>query len=198
MESNDFVDYYEILNLSPSANVEDIERTFRNLARKYHPDNLVTGNRSDFDLVIEAHNTLRNRKKRAAYHEDYKYQLSARWGAVDDVFTAEPDGSEAGRDREGVDSVGIERDVDIQNKLLTLLYVKRRTNIKEPGIGDAELERLSGCSPDHLEFHLWYLKEKGWIRRAEDGLLTITIEGVDRATLVHQDEYTRMRILDQR
>jgi len=27
---------------------------------------------------------------------------------------------------------------------------------------------------------LWYLKEKGWIRRLEDGLLAITVDGVDR------------------
>jgi len=40
---------------------------------------------------------------------------------------------------------------------------------------------LSGCPRAHLEFHIWYLKEKGWIGRLENGMLAITVEGVDRA-----------------
>jgi hypothetical protein len=32
-----------------------------------------------------------------------------------------------------------------------------------------------------LEFHLWYLKAKGWIGRQENGTFAITVEGVDRA-----------------
>jgi hypothetical protein len=44
-----------------------------------------------------------------------------------------------------------------------------------------ELERLSDCPREHLEFHLWYLKAKGWIARQENGTLAITVEGIDRA-----------------
>ena len=65
--------------------------------------------------------------------------------------------------------------------LLSILYVKRRQNIRDPGIGDLELERLLGCPAEHLEFHLWYLKEKSWIGRTENGMFAITVEGVDRA-----------------
>jgi hypothetical protein len=43
-----------------------------------------------------------------------------------------------------------------------------------------------GCPAEHLEFHLWYLKEKGWIKRTESGTLAITVEGVDRANSEHQ------------
>jgi hypothetical protein len=52
---------------------------------------------------------------------------------------------------------------------------------KNPGIGDYELERLSGCPREHLEFHVWYLKEEGRIGRQENGTLAITVGGVDRA-----------------
>ena len=82
---------------------------------------------------------------------------------------------------EASNTKGIEWDVVIQDKLLSLLYVKRRKDISDPGIGDSELERLSGCPREHLEFHLWYLKAKGWIGRTENGMLAITVEGVDRA-----------------
>ena len=30
-----------------------------------------------------------------------------------------------------------------------------------------------------MEFHIWYLKEKGWIQRAELGGYTITVSGVE-------------------
>ena len=82
---------------------------------------------------------------------------------------------------EASDAKGVERDVDTQNRLLSLLYVKRRQNVNDPGVGNFELERLLGCPPEHLEFHIWYLREKGWIQRTESGTLAITVEGVDRA-----------------
>jgi hypothetical protein len=52
--------------------------------------------------------------------------------------------------------------------LLSLVYVKGRQNVREPGIGIIELERLSGRPAEHLEFHLWYLKEKSWVTRTEN------------------------------
>jgi len=53
------------------------------------------------------------------------------------------------------DGKGIERDVDVQNRLLSILYVKRRQNVSDPDIGNLELERLLGCPAEHLEFHIW-------------------------------------------
>jgi hypothetical protein len=43
---------------------------------------------------------------------------------------------------------------------------------------------------EHLEFHLWYLREKGWIRRTESGTVAITVEGVDRANSEHERKTT--------
>ena len=43
-----------------------------------------------------------------------------------------------------------------------------------------QLERLLGCPSEHLEFHTWYLRQKGWIERLENGQLSITADGVDR------------------
>jgi curved DNA-binding protein len=33
-----------------------------------------------------------------------------------------------------------------------------------------------------MEFHAWYLKEKGWIRLTDSGQYAITVEGVDEVT----------------
>src|SRR2546423_1024109 len=43
---------------------------------------------------------------------------------------------------EASDTKGIERDIVIQDRLLSLLYAKRRQNIADPGIGDYDLEHL--------------------------------------------------------
>ena len=98
---------------------------------------------------------------------------------------------------EASDSKAIGRDVEIQNKLLSIFYVKLRQNIQEPGIGNADLERLLGCPAEHLEFHLWYLKEKGWIKKTESGMYAITVEGVDRANSEYRGE-TASKLLTDR
>jgi curved DNA-binding protein CbpA len=170
MESLTFADYYEILEISPNANSETIDRVFRFLAQRYHPDNPDTGDRERFDEILQAHNALKDPVKRAQYDIHHKSHAHVRRKLVE----------------EASDGNGIARDGDIQEKLLSILYVKCRQDTKDPGIGSVELERLSGCPSKHLEFHLWYLKEKGWIRRLENGLLAITVEGVDRANSTHR------------
>jgi curved DNA-binding protein CbpA len=41
-EASMFTNYYEILEISPNATSETIDRMFRYLARRYHPDNQDT------------------------------------------------------------------------------------------------------------------------------------------------------------
>src|SRR5262245_3519424 len=160
MEASTFTDHYEILEVSPNANSETIERIFRYLALRYHPDNRDTGDQSRFSKIVEAHNILRDPVKRAQYDIDLKTHSDSRSKLAE----------------EARDSKSIRRDVDIQNELLSIFYVRRRQDSRNPGIGGVELERVSGCPHEHLEFHLWYLKEKGWIRLLEDGMLAITAE----------------------
>jgi curved DNA-binding protein CbpA len=165
MEASMFTDYYELLEISPNANSETIERIFRHFALRYHPDNQETGDKFRFSEFMEAYSTLKDPVKRAQYDIQYKSHSNSRWKLSEEASNTK----------------SIEGDVVIQDKLLSILYVKRRQDIKDPGIGDYELERLSGCPREHLEFHIWYLKEKGWIGRLENGMLAITVEGVDRA-----------------
>lgn len=181
MEASDFVDYYEILEISPNANSETIDRMFRYLALRNHPDNQATGNRARFDLILEAHNTLRDPASRIQYDLEHKHHSNLRSKLVE----------EAG------ESEGIERDVDIQNKLLSILYTKRRRSIRDPGVGDIELEQLLGCPIEHLEFNLWYMKEKKWILKGEDGKYAITTGGVDRASEEYQYRKSKKLLTDR-
>lgn len=179
MESSDFIDHYEILEVSPNANAGTIERMFRHLARLYHPDNKETGDRLKFALVLEAHNTLRDPVKRAEYDVRHKARAEQRWRS------------------EASDGSGIDRDIEIQSNLLSFLYVKRRQSVAEPGAGDHELERLLRCTPEQLEFQIWYMKEKGWVAKTESGTLAITVEGVDRVNVVHRDKTAGKLLTDQ-
>ena len=63
----------------------------------------------------------------------------------------------------------------------------------EPGLGAIQLEHLTGCPHEMLEFHLWYLKDKGWILRMENGSMAITADGVDQSLLSyrHQELITK-------
>ena len=176
-----FVDYYETLEISPNANSETIERIFRYFAMRYHPDNRETGNESRFSEIVEAHNTLRDPVKRAQYDILYREHLGLRHELTDGAR----------------DGGGIERDAAIQANLLSLLYVRRRRDVNNAGIGDDELERLSGCPREHLEFHLWYLKAKGFIGRTENGTFAITVEGIDHAGGIHgRDRPDATRLID--
>jgi curved DNA-binding protein CbpA len=181
VEGSEFIDFYEILEISPNANSETIDRIFRYFAQRYHPDNPDSGDRDRFDIVMEAYNTLRDPEKRAQYDIQHKNHSAFRWKLANDAS----------------DRKGIERDVDVQNRLLSMLYVKRRQNVSDPGIGNFELETMLGCPAEHLEFHIWYLKEKGWIRRTESGTLAITVEGVDRANSEHQRDPHHKLLTDQ-
>jgi len=164
-----FVDYYEVLEISPNANADTIDRIFRYLAQRYHPDNQQTGNHQKFSEIVQAHETLRQPEKRAQYDLDHKRHTDNSIKLIHEANALE----------------SLELDSAIRERDLSVMYIKRKRNIQNPGIGALELERLTGCPREHLEFHLWYLKEKGWISRMETGLLAITADGVDQALKEH-------------
>lgn len=63
-----FKDYYQILGVSRDASEDDIKKSYRKLARKYHPDVSKEKNAEEkFKEVSEAYEVLRDKEKRAAY-----------------------------------------------------------------------------------------------------------------------------------
>jgi curved DNA-binding protein len=157
-------DYYDVLQVSPRADSETIERVFRHLAHRYHPDNRDSGNSDRFSELVNAHTVLSDPEQRAKYDVSYEGIRQERWR----IFNQDSTTSE------------IVSDTRIRLALLSLLYVSRRDNAREPGMGIVELERLLACGTSVLEFHLWYMKENGWVERLDTGLLAISAAGVDK------------------
>ena len=164
-----FRDHYEILQLSPRADADTIERVFRILVKRYHPDNQETGNLDKFGEVMEAHRVLSDPERRAAYDVSYDENRSH----VLKIF----DEASAGESFEG--------DRRILEGILSLLYISRRRDADRGGMGVIQMERLLGCPAEHLGFHVWYLREKGWVQRLDNGYLAITAPGVDH--VIEQD-----------
>jgi len=158
-----FDDYYEFLQISPNADLETIEKVYRLLAKKCHPDNKATGNPEKFNLLTKAYRTLSNPEKRAAYDANYEEVKNYQWKAFSKASSSE----------------GFETDKQIRRTILSILYIRRRENPSDSGVGDWQLENMMGWPEKTLEFHIWYLKEKKWIERADTGGVAITATGVD-------------------
>src|ERR1700751_3180029 len=64
-------DYYEILGVKKSASADDIRKTCRKLARKYHPDVNPgdKGAEEKFKALSEANDVLSDPKKRKIYDQ---------------------------------------------------------------------------------------------------------------------------------
>lgn len=65
----EYKDYYKILGVDRTASADDIKKTFRKLARKFHPD-MNPGDKSaedQFKLINEAYEVLSDPEKRQKY-----------------------------------------------------------------------------------------------------------------------------------
>jgi curved DNA-binding protein CbpA len=164
MSTPPFSDYYEILQLSPNATADTIERVYRLLAKRYHPDNQETGSLNTFNEIKRAFEVLSNPEQRAAYDVRHDEHRSASWK----IFK-----------QEGADDAR-SNDRRLFHGILSLLYIARRRNPKDGGLGSVSLEQMLACPREHLEFPLWYLKQRGWIERTESGYMAITADGIDK------------------
>lgn len=156
-------DHYELLQISPRADQDTIQRVFRHLAKRYHPDNPESGDAVRFKQLVESFQVLSDPELRAKYDIDYAQLNAARWK----IFDQETTHNDIAADRR------------LRTALLSILYAACRNDASKPGIGEMDLESLLECPQEHMRFHIWYLKENGWVRRTENGTLAITASGVD-------------------
>ena len=159
MQSQTSQSHYDILQVSQNASQPVIEKMFRFLATKNHPD--AGGDKKQFNQMIEAFEVLRDVDARRMYDLELKSETQEISRLMENSKQAGPDAA-------------------IRHELLCLFYARRREQGVSPALGDIAIEKALQLSKDVLEFHLWYFKEKGWISRCENGGYAITVEGVDQ------------------
>ena len=157
-------DYYELLQISLNAEPDTVQRVYRLLAQRYHPDNQETGNAAKFRLIHEAYSVLSDPDARVKYDVAHRHMQQDRWRLVSLACAA---------------SGSTHDDKAVRLTVLDILCAQRRVNPNNPGLFPGEIEKLTGIPIEHLEFCTWYLIQKRLIQRSDSSRFVITAEGVD-------------------
>jgi curved DNA-binding protein CbpA len=172
------VDYYEVLQVSDTAEPETISRVYRIFAQRYHPDNQETGNETRFREITEAYQILSHPEKRARYDATSQKRRADRWRLV-----------AAGPESEN----DFEMEQAVRLTVLEALYTKRRIQPQEPGIYLRELERMLGRPREHLEFTIWFLTQKKLIS-TDDARMYLTADGAEYLEESYRSNLHRKRL----
>lgn len=170
-------DYYEFLQISPKAEAATIQRIYRFMASRFHPDNPETGDPEKFLQLKHAYEVLADPQSRAAY--DAKHETSEI--RPNPIFEM----------AEFVN--GIEGEVNRRLGVLSLLYNKRRTNSESPSISLYDLEKRMGWPREYLDFTTWYLRNMHYITREDNSDFGLTALGVNYV----ESNYTQLPMLQK-
>lgn len=158
------VDHYEMLQISPHADADMVQRAYRLLAQRFHPDNRETGDVRRFRDISEAYHVLSDPERRAHYDVAHRQQRAERWRLV----TA---------------GTKIESTFQVQQAMrltvLEVLYARRQSEPEHPSIFPLELAQLIGVAREQLEFTMWFLLQKGFVQRTDNSHLAITVSGAE-------------------
>jgi curved DNA-binding protein CbpA len=157
------VNYYDLLQINPRAEIETIERVYRIMAARYRPDNQQTGDPARFQLLNEAYQVLRDPAKR----RDYDRQFEVNPTGPLPIFLG----------KEFTD--GIDAESKIRIGVLCLLYSKRRANPDYAALSLLDMENIMAFPRERLLFALWYLKAKRFVLQDDRSSFIISAEGVD-------------------
>jgi hypothetical protein len=173
-------DYYELLQLNSKADTDTIHRVYRILAQRFHPDNKESGDDQTFRRLIEGYKILSDPEQRASYDVQLNLQNQRRWKIFDQSTATDGLSSEKAK----------------RTGMLLVMYTRRRNESTQPAVTVHEMEDLLGCPKEHLEFGLWYLREKGFIVRSDNGKYAITAAGVEAAEIAEVPWATKHRMIE--
>jgi hypothetical protein len=171
----DELDCYEVMQLSPNADADTVQRVYRILAQRYHPDSIETGNKEIFLKLCEAHRILSDPQLRAQYDARYRETKQIHWKIFDREEAAKGPEAEQ-RKRQGI---------------LELLYAKTAQDPERASMTIFDFEQYLGVPREHLEFAMWYLKGKGFVKRGDNGRFVLTIAGSDQVESYGKSSETR-------
>ncbi len=157
------LDYYEILQINRTADMETVHRVYRFMATRFHPDNGKTGDLERFLVLREAYQVLSDPQRRKQY----------------DAATAAGEGEplEIFEEQDFVD--GTQGEINRRLGVLSILYHRRRRNDGHPCVTLLDMERRMSLPREYLDFTLWYLRQKGFVKAEDNSDYSLTAEGVD-------------------
>jgi len=175
---SDELDYYQVLQVSRTADIDTIRRIFHVLSQRYHPDNRETGNQDKFRQVVEAHSVLSDSEKRAAHDVFLAGEDKVRYKIFDSLQNTE----------------GVQAEIRKRQGILHLLYAKRLTDTQQPSMRGRDFVEMLACPLEHLEFALWMLREQRLIYRSDSNHFEITVQGVE-AFEADQKDYGKKALI---
>lgn len=170
-------DYYEFLQISPKAEVATIQRVYRFMASRFHPDNPVTGDPEKFLLLKHAYEVLFDPERRA----EYDAKRDNREVRPNPIFEMS----------EFVN--GIQGETNRRLGVLSLLYSRRRNSPEDPKVSLYDLEKRMGWPREYLDFTTWYLRSMQYITREDNSDFALTALGVDYV----ESNYTKIPMLQK-
>jgi curved DNA-binding protein CbpA len=157
------INYYDLMQINPRAEIETVQRVYRILAARYDPKNSQTGDPERFRMLTEAYEVLSNPAKRSAYDR----WLESSQAAPLSIFLG----------KEFTD--GIDAESKIRVGVLCLLYAKRRANPDFAALSLLDMENLMAFPRERLMFAIWYLRAKRYVVQDDRSSFIISAEGVD-------------------
>lgn len=152
-------DYYDILGVGPTASEEEIKRSYRRLALKYHPDRNPGDRQAEdrFKEAAEAYEVLRDPEKRRLYdrygHAGLQGTGFHGFTGFEDIFSSFGDIFEGffgfgggARDRRPRASRGLDLHQDLQISFLDAAFGKEK-EIEVPRVQTCEACHGTGLEP---------------------------------------------------
>ena len=165
-------DHHELLRAGVAGAAERLDRVYRALAFRYHPDNGDSGDSEIFLRISETYRILsvsKPRKEREiARHDGTDWQSALR---------------------------GLK---DKRTVVLGLLCQRRISDYRNAFVSPGELESLTGMTSDEIGLILWYLREKGAVTGSDSSPdYSITARGMDILESAHQRDAKVEAVFDE-
>jgi len=165
---NSPIDYYQVLECSPTASLETIHHLIRFQLNRHEQEATVGADQEVLNQLATAIQVFKTEQTRASYDQT--------------ISRSNPPNLEATSGSDKLPTISIEErnETEERYQVLLLLSKKRRKDLRNPGLPASSLATATKLPDEVIDFHLWYFMQKGWVQREESGVLSITAAGIDR------------------
>ncbi|MCC6590080.1 MAG: DnaJ domain-containing protein [Bryobacterales bacterium] len=158
-----FQDHYVVLGIDPKSDTEAIHSAYADLAKKFHPNTKITGDKEKFQAVNQAYEVLMDASARAAF----------------DAIRSGPQDEGAPTFSGRAFFEGLQRFSACRNSILSVLYDRRYKKPRTPGLSMRQMEAMLAAESEEIQLAVWYLKQKSYVYSDDRSNLNITVQGMD-------------------